>query len=93
VTKPKPIEDPTQGQHQVVISFRYDRPDLTGDAVQRQFQRAMGGFPGMVGLDVAVREVGAQGERGADEGRWDRPAELSPGATRTAAEGRSGGAG
>jgi hypothetical protein len=82
---PKPITDPHAGQYQVGISFRLDTggndaflaPTGTpaGD-IAVHFHRL---FPAlfrpnwkMADLDVAVREIGAQGETSEDEGRWDR---------------------
>jgi hypothetical protein len=72
---PRPItDDPKVGQYQVVVSFRASEPRVGEDDVRWKFLHAIDDcFASFADLDVAVREIGAGGERSADEGRWDAP--------------------
>jgi hypothetical protein len=90
-------DDPTQGQYAVVVSFRFHPREGQPDA---DWLREV--VPDILAtylheweysdLDVAVREIGAQGERGTDEGRWDTSADDAvPGPS--AAPGRPQGVG
>jgi hypothetical protein len=68
----QPADDPTQGQYQVVVSFRLGRP-LSVDGVacmmlHEGLRAWASNHGGLADLDVAVREIGADGERSVIEG-------------------------
>jgi hypothetical protein len=66
----KPIrDDPTQGQFQVVVSFRAEEPIVSeGMFRDKLFYAVSDCFDGVAGLSIAVREIGAGGERSELEG-------------------------
>jgi hypothetical protein len=77
---PRPIRDDAKvGQYQVVVSFRVEpHPDGWGpEEIKVALRRRLAPWPSPYNptedLDVAVREIGAGGEKSADEGRWDAP--------------------
>jgi hypothetical protein len=67
---PRPIRDDAKvGQYQVVVSFRAGEPVLSEAGVTVLFLHcALGCFNGVADLDVAVRVIGAGGERSEHEG-------------------------
>jgi hypothetical protein len=75
--QPRPITtDPHTGQYQVVISFRVKRMTAPMDRWLRNVRSVITQWAnldacGMEGLSVAVREIGAAGERVEDEGTWE----------------------
>jgi hypothetical protein len=73
MTRPKPIDDPTRGQYQVVVSFRIGEWEYPAETlrsylwVQLTDQGGLG-LSGVADLDVAVREIGAASEASVIEG-------------------------
>jgi hypothetical protein len=79
----RPPDDPTRGQHQVTISFRLNPGTDDPETIAEHFRNLFA--PTLIkpawtvhGLDVAVRVIGAAGESGTDEGRYDRPEVNAP---------------
>jgi hypothetical protein len=77
---PRPIrDDPKVDMLDVVIAFRSAPVPLDAwESLQGAIRVHLGGYrvdstAVLSEIDVAVRKIGAGGEKSADEGRWDAP--------------------